>query len=84
MIPIILNSIQQQQQRKLYLHDYMKLQYCKMVKIKLQLILIIKRENKPIKKTMITMVNQVSSVRFDNKVLRKSLYNEINYTKCEF
>ena len=32
---------------------------------------------------MITMVNQVSSVRFDNKLLRKSLYNEINFDKCE-
>ena len=66
----------------------MKLQYCKIVKIKLQLILIINRENKPIKKNndynaMITMVNQVSSVRFDNKLLRKSLQNEINFNKCE-
>ena len=66
----------------------MKLQYCKIVKIKSQLILIINRENKPIKKNndynaMITMVNQVSSVRFDNKLLRKSLHNEINFNKCE-
>ena len=66
----------------------MKLQYCKIVKIKSQLILIINREKKPIKKNndynaMITMVNQVSSVRFDNKLLRKSLYNEINFNKCE-
>jgi len=30
------------------------------------------------------MVNQVSSVRFDNKLLRKSLQNEINLNKCEF
>ena len=42
-----------------------------------------------LKKTMIynamsTMVNQVSSVRFDNKLLRKSLHNEINFNKCEF
>ena len=41
-----------------------------------------------LKKTMIynamsTMVNQVSSVRFDNKLLRKSLHNEINFNKCE-
>ena len=36
-----------------------------------------------LKKTMITMVNQVSSVRFNNKLLRKSLYNEINFNKCE-
>ena len=35
------------------------------------------------KKTMITMVNQVSSVRFDNKLLRNSLYYEINFNKCE-
>ena len=45
----------------------MKLQYYKIVKIKSQLILIINRENEPIKKNndynaMITMVNQVSSV----------------------
>ena len=32
---------------------------------------------------MSTMVNQVSSVRFDNKLLRKSLHNEINFNKCE-
>ena len=32
---------------------------------------------------MITMVNQVSSVRFDNKLLPKSLQNEINFNKCE-
>ena len=56
--------------------------------MKSQLILIINREKKPIKKNsdynaMITMVNQVSSVRFDNKLLRKSLYNEINFNKCE-
>ena len=67
----------------------MKLQYCKSLKVKLQLILIINRENKPIKKNndhkaMSTMVNQVSSVRFDNKLLRKSLHNEINFNKCEF
>ena len=42
-----------------------------------------------LKKTMIynamsTMVNQVSSVRFDNKLLRKSSHNEINFNKCEF
>ena len=30
------------------------------------------------------MVNKGSSVRFDNKLLRKSLYNEINFNKCEF
>ena len=64
----------------------MKLQYCKSFKIKLQLILIINRENKPIKKNsdykaMITMVNQVLSVRFDNKLLCKSLHNEINFSK---
>ena len=45
----------------------MKLQYCKIVKIKSQLILIINGENKPIKKNndynaMIAMVSQVSSV----------------------
>ena len=34
---------------------------------------------------MITMVNQVSSVWFDNKLLiRKSLLTEINSNKCEF
>ena len=32
---------------------------------------------------MIIIVNQVSSVRFDNKLLRKSLHNEINFNKCE-
>ena len=31
---------------------------------------------------MITMVNQVSSVWFDNKSLRKSLHNETNFNKC--
>ena len=36
------------QQHKLYLHDYMKLQYCKSFKIKLQLIPIINKDNKPI------------------------------------
>ena len=66
----------------------MKLQYCKSLKVKLQLILIINRENKPVKKNndhnaMSTMVNQVSSVRFDNKLLRKSLHNEINFNECE-
>ena len=30
------------------------------------------------------MVNQVSSVWFENKLLRKSLYNETNFNKCEF
>ena len=44
----------------------MKLQYYKSFKIKLQLILIIKRDNKPIKKNndynaMIAMVNEMSS-----------------------
>ena len=29
------------------------------------------------------MVNQVSSVWFDNRLLRKSLYNETNFNKCE-
>ena len=33
---------------------------------------------------MATMVNQVSSVRFDNKLLRKSFQNETNFNKCEF
>ena len=33
---------------------------------------------------MITIVNQVSSVWFDNKLLRKSLHNEKNFNKCEF
>ena len=34
---------------------------------------------------MITIVNQVSSVWFDNKLLRKSLLlNETNFNKCEF
>ena len=32
---------------------------------------------------MITMVNQVSSVWFDNKLLRKSLHNETNFNKIE-
>ena len=30
------------------------------------------------------MVNQVSSVWFDNELLRKSLQNETNCSKCEF
>ena len=29
------------------------------------------------------MVNQVSSVLFDNKLFRKSLQNETNFNKCE-
>ena len=33
---------------------------------------------------MITIVNQVSSAWFDNKLLRKSLHNEKNFNKCEF
>ena len=33
---------------------------------------------------MITIVNQVSSVWFDNKLWRKSLHNEKNFNKCEF
>ena len=33
---------------------------------------------------MATMVNRVSSVRFDNKLLRKSFHNETNFNKCEF
>ena len=33
---------------------------------------------------MATMVNQVSSVRFDNKLLLKSFHNETNFNKCEF
>ena len=33
---------------------------------------------------MITKVNQLSSVRFDNKLLRKSLHNETNFNICEF
>ena len=33
---------------------------------------------------MITTVNQVSSVWFDNELLRKSLHNETNFSKCEF
>ena len=33
---------------------------------------------------MIIIVNQVSSVWFDNKLLRKSLRDETNFTKCEF
>ena len=30
------------------------------------------------------MVNQVSSVWFDDKLVRKSLHNETNFNKCEF
>ena len=30
------------------------------------------------------MVNQMPSVWFDNKLLRKSLHNETNFSKCEF
>ena len=46
-----------------YLHDYMKLQYYKRIKIKLQLILTIKRDNNPILKNnaynaMIAMANE--------------------------
>ena len=33
---------------------------------------------------MITTVSQVSSAWFDNKLVRKSLYNETNFNKCEF
>ena len=33
---------------------------------------------------MITTVNQVSSARFDNKLVRKSLHNETNVNKREF
>ena len=33
---------------------------------------------------MITTVNQVSSVWFDNELLRKLLHNETNFGKCEF
>ena len=33
---------------------------------------------------MITIVNQVSSASFDNKLVRKSLHNESNFKKCEF
>ena len=33
---------------------------------------------------MITIVNQVSSARVDNKLLRKLLHNETNFNKCEF
>ena len=33
---------------------------------------------------MIRMVNQVSSVWFNDKSLRKSLHNETNFNKCEF
>ena len=33
---------------------------------------------------MATMVNRVSSVRFDNKLSSKSLRDETNFTKCEF
>ena len=33
---------------------------------------------------MIPMVNEVSSVWFDNKLLLKSLHNEMNFNKCEF
>ena len=33
---------------------------------------------------MITMVNQVSSVWFDNKLLHKSLHNATNFNECEF
>ena len=32
----------------------------------------------------LTMVNQVSSAWFDNKLLLKSLHNEMNFNKCEF
>ena len=32
---------------------------------------------------MITIVNQVSSACFDNKLLRKSSHNETNFNKCE-
>ena len=54
-IELTMNSVtvqQQQQHDKLYLHDYIKLQYCKSFKIKLQVIVIIIRDNKPIKKTI--------------------------------
>ena len=30
------------------------------------------------------MVNQMSSVWFDNNLLRKSLHNDTNFNKCEF
>ena len=72
----------------------MKLQYCKSFKIKLQLIPIINRDSKPIEwkqqqqqqqnndyNVMITMVSQMSSVWFDNKLLHKLLHNEISFNQ---
>ena len=68
----------------------MKLQYCKSFKINLQLIPIINRDSKPIEKqqqqnndynAMITMVSQISSVWFDNKLLHYSLHNEISFNQ---
>ena len=31
-----------------------------------------------------SIVNQVSSALFDNKLVRKSLHNKTNFNKCEF
>ena len=58
----------------LYLHDY--IQFCKSFKIKLQFILMIQYTD--FKRC--SMVNQVSSVGFDNK----SLHNETNFNKFKF
>ena len=55
----------------LYLHDYMKLQYCTGFKIKLHWI-----KTNDYYAMRITMVNQVSSLWFENKLLSKSLHNE--------
>ena len=57
----------------------MKLQYCKSFKVKLQFILTIIQCNDYNGQSL-----QVSSVRFDNKLLRKSVHNETNFNKCEF
>ena len=57
----------------------MKLQYCKSFKVKLQFILTIIQCNDYNGQSL-----QVSSVRFDNKLLRKSVHNETNFSKCEF
>ena len=74
--------LQQQQQYKLYLHDYnyvvtvlQKLWYKKQTN---------KQTNHNNDNAMMTVVNQVSSAWLDNKLLRKSLHNETNFNKCEF
>ena len=57
----------------------MKLQYCKSFKAELQFILTIIQCNDYNDQSL-----QVSSVRFHNKLLRKSFHNETNFNKCEF